>query len=427
MGVDLLERLGDLEALCDELSSLDATVVPASVRSEALVSFERCSSRFEAARLVLTGAWDASADWALDGALGGAAWLRARTAAGTYASYEQVRLARFLRGAVVVREAFLAGRLTYGKVRRLAPLADGDTAGLFARDEEELVAQACRLTDDAVGKLVRYWQALADDELSRPDQTAEALEETQSLRVHATAEGAVEADLRLGPAGGAIWRSELERLIEEKWRASSDQERLDTTPAQRAAAAQVEMARRAAEWTAAMTGKSVPLFVGVLDLDVLEGRVGRRCHIEGTGRISPQAAREWLAGADFAPLIVSPNGAVLHFGRTRRLATAKQRLAAMIRDQHCAFPGCDRPAGWSDVHHLVEWDAGGPTDIDNLALLCKRHHHQVVHAQGFTPERHADGTLTWHRPDGTAIPEPYRDWPSAPPTSTERPTGHEPP
>ena len=46
------------------------------------------------------------------------------------------------------------------------------------------------------------------------------------------------------------------------------------------------------------------------------------------------------------------------------------------------FPGCNRPAKWSDVHHIVWWETGGRTDCDNLLLLCGTHHH-LVHEGGW--------------------------------------------
>ncbi|MGO4340292.1 HNH endonuclease signature motif containing protein [Pedococcus sp. 2YAF34] len=55
-----------------------------------------------------------------------------------------------------------------------------------------------------------------------------------------------------------------------------------------------------------------------------------------------------------------------------------------LRDRGgCTFPGCTRPAGWTDAHHLVHWADGGPTSIDNAALLC-RAHHSIVHTHRYS-------------------------------------------
>jgi len=91
-----------------------------------------------------------------------------------------------------------------------------------------------------------------------------------------------------------------------------------------------------------------------------------------------------LGGAPTQPLEV---------GRTTRVVTAAQRAALAVRDGGCAFPGCDRPPPWCDAHHLRHWLHGGPTDLANLALLC-RSHHRAVHEGGWHLHRHPDGHLT---------------------------------
>ena len=43
----------------------------------------------------------------------------------------------------------------------------------------------------------------------------------------------------------------------------------------------------------------------------------------------------------------------------------------------CAFPGCDRPPGWCEAHHIRHWAAGGPTSLANGVLLCGAHHRLI--------------------------------------------------
>ena len=62
---------------------------------------------------------------------------------------------------------------------------------------------------------------------------------------------------------------------------------------------------------------------------------------------------------------------------TARTATLAQRRALAARDRGCVIPGCSIPAEACQAHHLVDWAAGGPTDVSNMALLCWGHHRQV--------------------------------------------------
>jgi hypothetical protein len=72
----------------------------------------------------------------------------------------------------------------------------------------------------------------------------------------------------------------------------------------------------------------------------------------------------------------------LSVGRATRTIPASIRTALVLRDQGCRFPGCDRPPAWTDGHHIIHWGDGGPTDLENLVSLCRRHHRRV-HEEGW--------------------------------------------
>jgi hypothetical protein len=79
------------------------------------------------------------------------------------------------------------------------------------------------------------------------------------------------------------------------------------------------------------------------------------------------------------------------------------RRAVTLRDRHCAWPGCDRPAVYSDVHHLVHKADGGETALDNLVLACQFHHDVCIHRRGWKLILHPDGTTEARSPDGRHI------------------------
>ncbi|WP_374107717.1 DUF222 domain-containing protein [Rhodococcus sp. BP-252] len=67
----------------------------------------------------------------------------------------------------------------------------------------------------------------------------------------------------------------------------------------------------------------------------------------------------------------------LQLRRTKRIASEDQRIVLIAADRGCSFPGCTRPATWSQVHHVKEWAAGGNTDIEDLTFGCDQHHRLV--------------------------------------------------
>ncbi|MFZ0160750.1 MAG: DUF222 domain-containing protein [Kineosporiaceae bacterium] len=93
--------------------------------------------------------------------------------------------------------------------------------------------------------------------------------------------------------------------------------------------------------------------------------------------LDPGTFSRLLCDAVLDPTLFDDNGAALAHGRTTRLATAAQRRALITRDRGCVVPGCAAPISWCDAHHVVWWRHNGPTDIDNLAMLCGRHHTAV--------------------------------------------------
>jgi hypothetical protein len=76
------------------------------------------------------------------------------------------------------------------------------------------------------------------------------------------------------------------------------------------------------------------------------------------------------------------------------------RRAVLLRDKHCAWPGCGRPAAWCDVHHIVHKEDGGKTSVDSCILLCQFHHDVCIHRWGWQIILHPDGTTTVYGPHG---------------------------
>ncbi|SNS63235.1 HNH endonuclease signature motif containing protein [Rhodococcoides kyotonense] len=103
-------------------------------------------------------------------------------------------------------------------------------------------------------------------------------------------------------------------------------------------------------------------------------------------------------------VIFDNDGRPLHLGRTKRLASVDQRIVLIAADRGCSFPGCTRPATWSQVHHVNEWVAGGNTDIEDLTFGCDQHHRLVGPSenQWATTKAGSDhqypGRTLWHAP-----------------------------
>ena len=91
---------------------------------------------------------------------------------------------------------------------------------------------------------------------------------------------------------------------------------------------------------------------------------------------------------------------MLDVGRKTRTVPPSIRRALQARDRSCRFPGCT--ARRCDAHHVTHWIDGGATSLDNLLLLCRRHH-RAVHEGGFALIRHDHGQVRFLRPNGSTL------------------------
>ena len=121
--------------------------------------------------------------------------------------------------------------------------------------------------------------------------------------------------------------------------------------------------------------------------------------------VSAETARRLACDAAKVEMRHGPDGEILDVGRRTRTISPALRRALAARDGRCRFPGCQNRR--CDAHHIEHWADGGETALDNLVLLCRRHH-RAVHEEGFRITLDAAGDVHFTRPDG-------RPFPAAPP------------
>jgi hypothetical protein len=164
----------------------------------------------------------------------------------------------------------------------------------------------------------------------------------------------------------------------------------ERTPAQRRADALVDLCRLSlASGELPANGGDRPQVTVTLGFDPLTRALGLAALDTGEF-LSPEAARRIACDAQLIPAVLDSNSAVLDLGREQRLWVGSARRAIMLRDRGCAFPGCDRPPRWTQIHHIRHWVEGGETDQANGVALCG-HHHRVIHQQEWHVEIAGDG------------------------------------
>jgi Domain of unknown function (DUF222)/HNH endonuclease len=436
------DALAALAATVDGLAAADLAGLPDSARAERVLVLRRLLDRLEGHWLKELAAVDARGAAGADHgeqAASTAAWLRSRLRMGAGAATSCVRTARALfRGPLTAA----AGALTAGEISpaHATVLASGTQdlpAHTTAEAEPVLVEAARRLDPPRLRRVLGHLRLVADPDAA--DRLAEQRHQHRGLWLNPTWAGMVAVDGLLEPEAGQLVLSALEPLARP---ADAEDRR---SAGQRRADALTELARRSLEGgRLPQTGGVRPQLTVTVDLDSLLGRGGTVGGEGGwAGPLDPEACRRLACDGALTRVLVTrhptdhpptdhqptehqptghrpddgPGGdeglaarlrvAVtllppvlggaptqpLEVGRTSRVVPAAQRVALVVRDGGCVFPGCQRPPAWCEAHHLRHWLHGGPTDLANLALLC-RAHHRAVHEGGWRLHRQPNGRLT---------------------------------
>jgi hypothetical protein len=129
--------------------------------------------------------------------------------------------------------------------------------------------------------------------------------------------------------------------------------------------------------------------------------------IEGGPGICSETLQRLLCDARVQTVLEDRAGDVIGLGRTAREPSPWMLRQLRYRDQECVFPGRGARR-FTHAHHVRWWRNGGPTDLNNLVLICS-FHHRLVHEHAWSLQRGADGTVRWFRPGGRqyrAVPRP---------------------
>ena len=152
-----------------------------------------------------------------------------------------------------------------------------------------------------------------------------------------------------------------------------------------------------------------PVTINVtIDLPTLLGLAENPGQLSGYGAIPASVARELASDASWKRFITDPlTGNLLDYGREKYEPPQALADFLLARDRTCRFPGCRQPATRTDIDHAHSWETGGETNIENLGLLCRRHHRLKTHGR-WGLLSNLDGSCEWTSPVGKKYFVPAR-------------------
>ena len=336
-----------------------------------------------------------------DSACSAAVWYRGRHRIGIRSAHRLVRIAKRVEAAPeVVGEAVACGAVNLDQAevvtRALARIPREVGVDVRERAAHTLVDLCAEFDADLLqtigGRILSLVAPEVADELDRKAMEREAAQAERERYFTMRPDGVgVRLSGRLTPEGAAVVRAAIDPLcaptsLDER---SAEQRRAD---------ALVDVCRLAlASTDLPANGGDRPQVVVGVDFDVLTRELGVGTLHNG-GRITPEAARRMACDAGVVPLVLNGRGQPLDVGRSRRTVPGPLRRAVVARDRGCSFPGCDRSPRWTDAHHLRHWSYGGPTALDNLALVCGFHHGELHKPDSWTAFIDTDGLPTFIPP-----------------------------
>jgi len=353
--------------------------------------------------------YDELEGWAHHGLASCAHWLQWQCGTNIGAAREKVRVARALPALPKISGAFREGRISYSKVRAMTRVAT-------PKNEEFLLGIARHGTAAHVEKVVSNY---------RWCKRLEALQDENNRHSHRELSWYMDGDGmwvfkgRFTPEQGALIEKALDCAMNEQFEEQKNEpidvsaetltgvDPFDLKPHQIATRRADAMERVAEVFLAGgdrehSGGDRYMVNIHTQVETLTADGNGTESECEDCGHVSAETSRRIACDASVVRWREGEDGEPLNIGRKSRTIPPAIRRALKRRDSGCRFPGCTCNK-FTDAHHVQHWADGGETCMENLVLLCRRHHH-LVHEGGFGVSASPDGTFAFTYPDGQALP-----------------------
>ena len=335
--------------------------------------------------------------WRALGVASGVQWLNWRCGMSPGVAREKIRVARALPGLPKISRLLSEGRISYSKVRAMTRVAT-------PKNESALLNVALHGTASHVEKQVQLYRRVKRIEALKKENERHA---KRALSWRIDEDGYwMNIERRHGEDVPVI-RKALEKAHDALWeQASPDDGREAPCPAtaRRADALERIADSYLAGDEADRSGGDRYLVHVHTDVDTLRADgTGAEAELDECCNVSAETSRRIACDAAVVHWLETAEGEPLNVGRKTRTVPPALRRALQRRDRGCRFPGCTCTR-FVDAHHVRHWADGGETRMDNLVLLCRRHH-RLVHEGGFGVTMDRPGRPVFTRPDGEVVPQ----------------------
>ncbi len=376
--------------------STEPASIPLNQLEEELCGLAARMAAVTCAFLVAVGEFDRRRGWEPWECHDMASWLSWKCGISPVTAREQVRVASALGKFSLVRERFATGQLSYSQVRAITRVATGET-------EEQLVEMAGLMTAAQLETVLRGYRKAS----RASDDLAATRLKRKDLTYCWDDDGCLVGHFRLPAEEGALLASAIEAAVSVEDVQDAEQEGASNPPGAARADALIQIISAGERATDPGGDDDRYLVTIVVDEETLRStedqtsKGANLCQVDDGPGLSSETVRRLTCDGPTVTITESSGGKVIGVGRRTRKPNRPLKRALRHRDGHCQFPGCNRRAHLQG-HHIVHWTANGPTNLENMVLLC-HWHHKRLHEGGFSMRRLSDGGFRYFNRYGVEV------------------------
>jgi Domain of unknown function (DUF222)/HNH endonuclease len=348
------------------------------IQRRRVIDLQEVAFAREAAEFAASDAWDE------DGSVSAIDWLRFNCHMNAGAAANSIAVGEMLGQLPESHQAVVDGAIGFAHLATMARTAEA----LDDRFDEKVLVEKAK--ENSPGKffyICHHARHAADPKRYAAEQAEQV--EQRRLNLSTWMDGSLLISGQLDPVGGAAVLSMIAPLA----RKSGDHDERDQE--RRNADALVELCSGGGSQAQIQVTSSLETLFGLAGAPAAE--------MEHSLPVSSKTIERLACDSSIARVLLNSESVVIDVGRSKRVVSEPGRRALTARDGHCRWRDCDRPASRSAAHHLVHWIHGGTSDLDNLILLCHRHH-WMVHEGGWQIVRGEGGKIVTIPPTVTFGP-----------------------
>jgi hypothetical protein len=368
--MDSASALANLKETVAGFEERDQRALTDRARGEELQELRAVIDRLEREFARSASAFARERGHLLDNACTAVGWIARPCNMSSSAAADRLCVGKQLESLPEVSRALGSGEIGFQSASQLCHLYEqlGERRDGF--DEQQMVGYARQFTVAQLRVLCKHARHAADPDGFYRDSEEDF--ERRWLHINPMLDGMHAIDGVLDPAAAAALRSALDAL------STPNGVEDHRSHGQRQADALVEMAHHALDSGRLPRRRGMKPHVSVTTtLQGLKGELGSAAADVELSLPVGRRTLERIACDCTVSRVLLQDSTVIDVGKATRVISGPLRRALNARDRGCRWPGCDRPVGWTNAHHIEFWSRGGQTKLHNLVLLCHMHHRNV--------------------------------------------------